>query len=344
MRRCLGRFFLQKALVLQCFLFFTANTFGGEWVEYPLEGETRCARGEPFSFFVHEGRSDKVVVDYIGGGACWNAENCSREGATFIDSIDFLRDLQREGLDGFYNHEDDANPIKDWTHIVVPYCTGDIHWGENDKTYTKENGESFTIYHRGAANAKAVHSWIEENIEEPETLLVTGCSAGAYGSVYWTPYFKKLFPNSFITQFGDSGTGVVTEEFLETSLVNWMPQKNAPRWIPALNPDRVDWQKLTLTDYYREVGLFYPDIKLAQFSYDLDENQLFFHELMGGDSRDWSVRMQNSFNFLESELSNFDSFLASGDRHCIIPYDNIHRDTNQEGKAFKTWFKERTQK
>ena len=41
------------------------------WNEIFPEGDTICARGTPFSFFVHPGTVDRVVVDFMGGGACW---------------------------------------------------------------------------------------------------------------------------------------------------------------------------------------------------------------------------------------------------------------------------------
>ena len=55
---------------------------------------------------------------------------------TLVDTISFqIRESS------FYDKSHPDNPIKNWHHIVIPYCTGDIHWGNNDKLYTKENGE-----------------------------------------------------------------------------------------------------------------------------------------------------------------------------------------------------------
>ena len=323
------------------FFFFSQGLFAGEWIEHKPGGDTSCARGEDFSFFVHEGRTDKVVVDYIGGGACWNAKNCSEEGATFVDNLDSIREIYEKGLHGVYDHDNDENPIKDWTHIVIPYCTGDIHWGQNDKTYTKENGETFTINHRGAINSKAVMAWMKENLPNPEKLFVTGCSAGAYGSVYWLPHLKEAFKDSRVSQFGDSGTGIVTEDFLKQSYKYWKPELNAPTWIPDLDPSKVDWLGMTLTDFYLRVGNYYPKLPMSEFSYSIDENQIFFHELMGGDSRFWPEAMKDSFNFLDKNLENFNPFIAEGDKHCIMPYDEFYEDTNEDGIVFKDWFEDR---
>lgn len=317
------------------------NLLAGEWVEHFPGGETRCARGEDFAFFVHEGTTDKVLIDFIGGGACWNADTCSTEQPTFVDSVDMVRERYEEGLEGFYDHDNPDNPVKDWTHVVVPYCTGDIHWGENDKVYTKENGEEFTIHHRGATNAKAVLKWMKENLQSPESLLVTGCSAGSYGSIYWTPHMRKAFPNAKMSQFGDSGVGVVTKDFLKQSYAYWRPDLNAPSWIPSLDPSKVNWLNLKLNDMYMAIGQHYSDLPLSQFTYSLDENQQFFHEIMGGETDVWPSAMQQNLHSLKSGLPNFDSFVTEGTDHCIVPYEAFYTDTNSEGVVFKDWFEAR---
>ena len=138
----------------------------GEWQEHVTGGDTLCARGSPYSFFVHAGASDRVIIDFIGGGACWDAATCDVATATFTDSVDALRQQASEGLHGVYDKANPANPYRDWTHVVVPYCTGDVHWGSADTTYTRANGEHFVIHHRGAANAQAVINWVKSAARE----------------------------------------------------------------------------------------------------------------------------------------------------------------------------------
>ena len=81
------------------------------WEEVQTGGDTICGRGEPYSFFVAKGASDKVVIDYIGGGACWNRFTCAEETATFSDSIDELRRQYRKGLEGVYDRSNPENPF-----------------------------------------------------------------------------------------------------------------------------------------------------------------------------------------------------------------------------------------
>ena len=149
-----SRFFKKGSFIFSLLGFFfvyqNLSAGFGEWEEVFPEGQTLCARGEPFSFFVRRGTgpNPNLVVDHIGGGACWDANTCSVEGSTYVDSVDMVRDMYEQGVGGIYDHNNPKNPLKNWTHVVIPYCTGDIHWGENDKVYTKSTGETFTIHHR----------------------------------------------------------------------------------------------------------------------------------------------------------------------------------------------------
>ena len=52
----------------------------------------------------------------------------------------------RAGISDFQNAE---NPFADWYQVFIPYCTGDVHWGNNTETYVPEMGDPITIHHRG---------------------------------------------------------------------------------------------------------------------------------------------------------------------------------------------------
>jgi hypothetical protein len=307
------------------------------WVEIKPGGDSICARGEPFSFFFYQGTSDKLAVDFVGGGACWNEETCSNDGI-FYDSVDDIRDRVERGLEGLYDHSNAANPIKNWSHIVIPYCTGDIHWGDSVVTYG--TGEkAFKIHHKGAANVKSVMEWIKTNLQkQPQDLLVTGCSAGSYGSVYWTPHLKEMFPKSSFFQLGDSGVGVVTDDFFRKHFSIWNPMKNVSDWIPGLDPRQVDWYRLKATDMYEAIGDYYPDVKLSQFTTAYDSTQIFFYELMGGGGEaEWSQKMFSFLNRIENRLPNFSYYVAGGQDHCVIPYNDIYK-VKAQNVSFIDWF------
>lgn len=307
------------------------------WQEYKPGGGTICARGEEFAFFVAKGSTDKIVIDFIGGGACWNAETCDI-GGPFTDSIDGLRQRAIRGeLEGVYDRSNPNNPFKDWTHVVVPYCTGDIHWGDNTVTYQKTNGTTFTIHHRGARNAKAVLNWLQEHYQNPENVLVTGCSAGSYGSIYWTPHIRQMYPSAHLKQLGDSGVGIITKEFFDQSFPNWNTTSYAPKWIPSLNPDLIDWKNLTLEELYVRLANHYPEVNLSQFNSAYDDIQTFYYELMGGLATSWNGKLLQSLNYVEQKVPNFKYYVAPGSEHCVIPYNYYYTQTSNN-VSFRNWF------
>ena len=55
---------------------------------------------------------------------------------------------------------DPAAPEHGYTHVYVPYCTGDLHWGNATVRY--QGG--VTIEHRGAVNAQTAVDWLQANL------------------------------------------------------------------------------------------------------------------------------------------------------------------------------------
>lgn len=293
------------------------------WKQVFPGGDTICARGNEFSFFYHPGNDDNIVIDFVGGGACWSAQTCDERMPTFTDSVESLISRLLDGVSGIYDHENVLNPVNDWSHVVIPYCTGDIHWGDNVMTYG-EPGKEFTVFHKGAVNAKAVLEWTMEKYT-PSKIFLTGTSAGGYASIYWLPYIREHAPQANIIQFSDSAVGVATDDFFQQCSPIWNPMKHAPAWIPSLDPDKTDWSKLSVTALYQEVGRFYPDVTLSQFNTNFDEVQSFFYQLMGGkDTDEWAEKAVASLAAISEAIPNFSYFHSGGDLHTIIPEHDFY--------------------
>ena len=61
-----------------------------------LQGDTVCARGTPYAFYFRRGAGtigagSKLVVEFEGGGACWNARTCGIAGGTFKETVEDTR-------------------------------------------------------------------------------------------------------------------------------------------------------------------------------------------------------------------------------------------------------------
>lgn len=308
-----------------------------EWSEISPGGDTSCMHNTPFSFFFSPGTTNKVVIDFMGGGACWKAELCEQGSASAIESVEQFKKEFGDKLQGIYDRKEASNPLKEWNHIFIPYCTGDLHWGSNDKTYTEANGRTYVVKHRGANNVKAVLKWVQERFANPENVLVSGCSAGAYASAFWLPKIRESYPQSTVSQFGDSGISPITETFAEEAFGNWNIYKEGPSWVPGLNPNDVKWSRLQIDYIYQKIGSHYPNVRFAHFTSAQDGVQQFFYEKMGGDTSQWNTIVNKTLHTLSSEM-NFNYFVTPGSQHCVLPYDRFNSDKSKDGLAFKDWF------
>jgi len=313
------------------------------WTEINPGWDTLCSRGQPWGFFVRPGDPKKVVVEFQGGGACWNFGTCSVADAIFKDNIDDVRSAVMTGrYSGIYDHENEANPVKGWTHVFVPYCTGDIHWGDAEVLYEKEGVEPFNINHKGANNSRSALYWLgEQGVVAPEKIFVTGCSAGSYGSVGWAPYLMRQYPEASVVQMGDCGAGIITDSFLSDSFPVWQAKQMLPEWIPALHPDTVDLSTMALHDLYREIGNHHSDQVVSQYNTVYDNTQVTYFRYMGagddGDPRqDWSDGMRDSIKRIADSTDNFSYFIAEGEDHCILHRDSFYT-VSEDGTSLVDW-------
>jgi len=308
------------------------------WNKIVPGGDTMCSRGSEFAFAVRKGSVDKIVIDFVGGGACWDELTCGFADATFTDNVDWVDDIAgtTDAGEGIYNTDNAENPFADYHHVMIPYCTGDIHWGNQTKTYGSGNSE-VTIEHKGGVNAQAVLDWVEANYSTPEKVFVTGCSAGAYGSIMWAPHVAELYPEADLRQFGDSGAGIVTEAWFADSFPSWNGEYAFPTHIPALDPNVVDVSQKSTADLYAEISSFYPEHSFSQFNSYFDQVQVQYYQIMGGgDGDEWNARMIESVQIVADAQSNFSYFTAGGNRHCIIMSDDIF-STTADGVRVIDW-------
>ena len=308
----------------------------GEWIEIEPGGDTVCSRGTPYRFFVRGGDPQKVIIDFAGGGACWNETTCALADVLFNAEAGrlepFLAAIEEGRLGGLFDGEAERF-FADWTIIHIPYCTGDIHWGNARTEYNADT----VIEHRGYANATRVLDWVYSRYAAPSTILVSGCSAGAYGAALHSAYVADHYPGARISVFADSGAGIITDDFLVMSLPNWNAQSSLPPFIPALQRPLTE---LSLPDLYIEVGRHFPAMRLAQTGTAYDQDQVFYFTAMGGQRAQWPIRFRESLTEIETAIpDNFRSYVPPGSVHCVSPYPFFFtREVN--GVHLHDWLRE----
>ena len=301
-----------KRLIALVLLFALALAQGLEafWKAVEVPGGV-CADGSPYRFYVSPGDPRKVVVDFEGGGACWEQATCGPESGTYRKRVDVQELYLAQGI---YNRMSVANPFFGWTHVFVPYCTGDLHVGRATVDYG-----GFKVHHQGARNAQAALEYVFRNHTNPERVFVTGCSAGAYGAVLWADKILATYKNAQIAVCGDAGVGVVTEDF--PGFTAWNPR--LPELPGLSSPPKV-------SEIYRALAQAYPKAVLAQYTTLLDGTQIYFYALMKKEAapseataREWAVAAERAVGFPASE-ANYTYYLAPGSQHCILPRPELY--------------------
>ena len=143
----------------------------GKWYEVEVDG-AKSSDGSEWHGIFRKGTENKVVVYFFGGGVSITPET-SEGGNEFYATNMTAQDFVAQG--GISSTAED-NPFKDWSFIVIPYATGDFHAGTG--TYEGEK----TVYHTGYSNYSAYVEQIKQYLGEPDTLLVTGFSAGGFAT------------------------------------------------------------------------------------------------------------------------------------------------------------------
>jgi len=307
----------------------------GEIAEIVPGGDTVCARGTPYRFYVRGGDPEKVIIDFQGGGACWDEATCAAGESIYFqeppsyDEFEGMIDGVLWG--GYYELDNPDNPFAGWTLIHIPYCTGDIHWGDAVVDYTSD----LTIHHRGFVNARTTLDWVAERYQ-PKQILVSGFSAGSYGAIGHSPHIAEQHPEAEIAVLGDSGAGVITDEFFGQSFPKWNVDRVVPRHVTGL--EQVDPQDMTIDDLWVSIANHYADrgLRYAEYSTAYDKDQTTYYVYMGGDPEAWAPKLRTSYEAISGKTENFRYYIAEGPVHGGTVFDVFYlRDT--QGTPFTSW-------
>ncbi len=297
----------------------------GQWNEIAPGGETTCAYGDAYRFFVRpaEKPTDKLMIYFAGGGACWNADFCAPSFKGPDGNPIFVSKVP-EGSSaalnqGFFDYTNADNPVTDYNVVYLPYCTGDIHTGDKTQEYTSSSGEKYTMNHMGYVNATAALDWTYENYDKPSQVFLPGCSAGGYGSIYNAPRIMNHYKDTRVIQLGDASVGVTPKGW--DGPVSWGMYDNLPADMAGATPDT-----LRFNDFYKTAAKDFPNNEFSEFTSYTDSVQIGFFYIIAGTytdpkvaGADWILGMQSSLSGLRNNLPNFRAYQAWGSQHCVTP-------------------------
>lgn len=309
--------------------------------------EPICSHGTPWVYFVKRGTVNKTLVYFQGGGACWDAITCGF--GTFKPDAG-PGDDPAGATTGFADLSNPENPFRDWNAVFVPYCTGDVHWGDAVVQHDPSNPAS-VIHHKGRINAAVAEKFAREHFVSPDQVFVTGSSAGSYGAVMNAlPLQEFAWPSTPFAVLGDGGNGVITQDFLVNDLSKWGIEKNLPRWIPGLDKPL---SELRASDLWAEGALYYPQSRFGNYTTAYDGGlggQMGFYNIMlnPGNLLEWmnwwkpSCQWNEEMRTLAQESAaaapdNYRYYIGTGSRHTMWGSDKVYTDTTGGVPTIVSW-------
>lgn len=336
-------------------LLYVSPRVSTEWTmitpdaQVPYLGKTLdpiCSRGTPWVFFVKRGTVNKTVMYYQGGGACWSHTTCTFPTHKVTTGPN---DNPANAGGGFADLNDPRNPFRDWNAVFVPYCTGDVHWGDEVVEHRQGNLR-VTIHHKGYVNAQVAEKWAREHFVNPDQVFVTGSSAGSYGAIVNSlPLQEYVWPSSDFAVLGDAGNGVITEDFLQNDLAKWGIEKNLPDWIPGLD---VPLTELDASKLWSISALFYPHNRFANYTTAYDGGQggqVGFYNVMLNlanpfawlvwwpPSCEWNAIMREYAQAAAAAAPNYRYYIGAGSRHTMWGNDKVYEDTTGNVPLLVDW-------
>lgn len=184
-----------------------------QWTFVPFP-DAFCGNGSSTGIGINPTtKSSRVLIYLEGGGACWSALTCFTEmtAANFTSGYgpsNFAADQTAlETAGGFFDRTDAQNPFKDYSYVYVPYCTGDLHAGNNVAMYAGgADGGTLPAYHVGWANMRAYLSRLIATFASPQRITLAGSSAGGLGALIDWSLVSQAFAGVRVDVVDDSGT------------------------------------------------------------------------------------------------------------------------------------------
>jgi hypothetical protein len=287
------------------------------WNTIEPGGETICSDGSPYKFFVRPGDPEKFMFYLEGGGACWAGVNCDPD-IRPSHQVNLSRSDPNRAH-GIFAFDQPANPFADYTVVLAPYCSGDVHLGSTQQQYEvpsfdAHTGHELTVHHRGVANANAALDWTYNHLFAPATVFVTGSSAGSIPSPYYAVKLAEHYAQAQVIQLGDASGGYRGfADFSPLEVWDAGVVVNELDYVAGMAPEEFSFHHL-----YVAAAQANPQITLASFDTVEDSVQKQFLALGGSPTESLQPLLDANLAEISQAVPDFRYFVAGGDMHTIL--------------------------
>jgi len=328
------------------------QTKPGKWNKVKLGTKATATDGSKIFLYTRKGGSRNLMIYFCGGGGCWEGETAhiplslrsylkhGQFGYYFARIPFYILSMHR----GIFDRRPD-NPFSEWNVVFIPYASGDFHVGNATVRYASNKGtKSRTVRHNGRNNVEEALQWIYRNFDKPEKLLITGSSAGGFGSAFWGSKIANHYASSEIYHLSDSSF-LVSDQWPTIVNDNWKAE--FPRTFSY--PMEADM----IGAAFRHNAAAMPAHAIQLHACTVYDKVLtsFQNRLNGkGDeidrqsSEEWSRRFRESTRRLDEQLPHFYYFLTDHEYdseahttpHTLLPMKAFY-EAEEEGATLIKW-------
>ncbi|MGB9735432.1 MAG: pectin acetylesterase-family hydrolase [bacterium] len=284
----------------------TINNSIWEIYYYDPSSPVRCFNDNQYIVSLHRGDPKKVLLYLEGGGACWDYNTCYKLSMA-KSSANPVK------IDGILDTTNAANPFSDYSIVFASYCDGSVWSGDNDVVFTDTTtGVTATTYFHGLANLSAAITLMKQNFINPKYLVVSGSSAGGYGTFMGYFVTRTQYPFTTLDVINDSGVGLfnpsVTTLF-QHILTTWNIKNIIPPDCPKCNEQMtylVDWVLNQDTNVNFGFFSYYNDIIIGSV----------FLRMNTSDFKNLLLDVTNDIH--NAHPNNFKRFFVDGSMHTVL--------------------------
>lgn len=249
------------------------------WEKFiPVEGSL-CMGSEETGVWIRQGRDeDKLMVYFQEGGGCFNLITC---GTAYSNPTGFSGN-GNPGYSGAFDPNDSRNAWKDYSIVFIPYCSGDVHFGNFKSTPPLSGLREF----RGRANLNLVMQRLVPTFPKTKDLVVTGESAGGFGALANFDFVLLGWPNLESRTLVDDSGPIFHDKYLATCLQRQMRDLwGITDTMPPDCPQCTNSEGGGLFEIYEFLQKKYPQAKLALINAVNDAVISFFFGFSNNDNQ-----------------------------------------------------------
>jgi hypothetical protein len=263
----------------------------------------QCIDGSEYAMSTRDAGSEDLMIFLEGGGACWPGfEFCTQSANPQMSNVGILDPNRTD------------NPVRDWNVAYMPYCDGGLHASDIDSDTDGDGDIDWT--QRGLHNLSASLDVAVMMFPSPRRILLTGNSAGGFGTTYAVSLVRYVYPDAKIEIVNDSGAGIGqpgNPAYLETRYDDW----NVRAFIPESCDNNCIGDDGHSTEYLVWLMEQDPSLRRGVLSYNRDSAMADFFLAIGQDAFEEAL-YQETQQLDDAFPDRAASWIPAGTAHTVL--------------------------